>query len=176
MPSPAASCPVELVEARGADLGAIENLMQFYNYELSRWYPIEFDASGLYAIRSKAAYWAEPGVRPFLIRADGELAGFAVVDDEVVDPVFDFNLGYFFVGRRHRGRGVGTAAFRALLQRFPGAWEIYHLALNEPARHFWPAALRQVQPRSLEAIEATIHGQASVLYRFTFPATPAPAS
>lgn len=162
-----ASPAVELCEAHGPDLACIENLMQFYNYELSAWYPVAFAASGLYAIRSKAAYWAQPGVQPFLIRVDGELAGFAVVDDEVVQPQAAFNLGYFFVARRFRGQGVGLAAFAALLQRYPGVWEVYHLARNEPAGQFWARALQRLPVAGLAVSQELVHDEPSVMHRFT---------
>jgi predicted acetyltransferase len=157
---------VKLREARGPDLCCIENMMQFYNYELSRWYPIEFDSAGLFAIRSKTDYWANPRVVPYLIRVDDKLAGFAVIDDEVLHSQSEYSLGYFFVARRYRGRGVGTSAFKELLHRFPGAWEVYHLAQNEAAARFWPLALQQAHILNATVSEEVIHGDASIMRRF----------
>jgi predicted acetyltransferase len=173
MPHTAHPAP-QLVEAKGEDLACIEGLMQFYNYELSQWYPVEFGARGLYAIRSKAEYWARPDVRPYLLKTAQGLAGFAVVDGEVVDPDCQHNLGYFFVGRRYRGQGLAAQAVSALLQRFPGAWEIYHLALNTQARGFWPVALQRAGVRDALASEEDVHGEASVMYRFKVPPETAP--
>ena len=66
--SPSTPLALSLVEAQPQDLRCIEGLMQFYNHELSQWYPVEFGDAGLYAIRSKAEYWARPDVRPYLLR------------------------------------------------------------------------------------------------------------
>ena len=96
----------------------IENLLQFYNYELSAWYPIAFGDDGRYAIAPKADYLAQPGTQAWLILADGELAGFAVVDDDLVDTRRDLNLGYFFVARRFRRHGVGAAVFAGVVLSF----------------------------------------------------------
>jgi len=147
----------------------IENLMQFYNYELSAWYPVAFAEDGRYAIPSKAGYFALPGTQAWLILADGELAGFAVVDDELVDARRDLNLGYFFVGRRFRGRGVGAAAFGGLLARYPGAWELYYLARNEAAAAFWPKAFERAGLDDVAVSDLEIDGRACVMNRFVSP-------
>jgi predicted acetyltransferase len=158
---------VTLHNARPDRLQCIENMMQFYNYDLSANYPIDFNANGKYSIASKDAYWAKPRVHPYLIRVANDLAGFAVVDDEVVSPHCSYNLGYFFVARRYQGRGVGATALSALLKRFPGTWEIYHLARNAPAAHFWAKVLRVPNVENLTVSNQIIHEDESVLYRFT---------
>jgi len=147
----------------------IENLMQFYNYELSAWYPIAFGEDGRYPIASKADYLAQPGTQAWLILAGGELAGFAVVDDELVDPRRDLNLGYFFVARRFRGRGIGAAAFGGLLARYPGAWELYYLARNAAAAGFWPKAFERAGLQEVAVSNIDVGGQACVMNRFVSP-------
>jgi predicted acetyltransferase len=147
----------------------IDNLMQFYSYELSAWYPIAFGEDGRYPIAPKAAYLALPGTQAWLILADGELAGFAVVDDELVDPRRDLNLGYFFVARRFRGRGIGAAAFGGLLARYPGAWELYHLARNAAAAGFWPKAFARAGVHEVEVSDVTVQGEVCVMHRFVSP-------
>ena len=145
--------------------------MQFYNYELSQWYPIDFSMTGLYSIHSKAGYWATAGVAPYLIKANGNLAGFAVVDGEVIDPRCAYNLGYFFVARRYRKQGVGLAMFSTLLKLFPGAWEVYHLAKNQSAAQFWPSAFEKAGVVGINTSSEVIHDEASVLYRFSAVST-----
>jgi predicted acetyltransferase len=147
----------------------IENLMQFYNYELSAWYPIAFGEDGRYPIASKTDYLAQPGTQAWLILAGGELAGFAVVDDELVDTRRDLNLGYFFVARRFRGRGIGAAAFGGLLARYPGAWELYYLARNAAAAGFWPKAFERAGVREVEMSDVTVQGETCVMHRFVSP-------
>ena len=160
---------VTLRSADRAQWPTIGNLLQFYYYELSAWYPIALGDDGRYAIASKADYLAQPGTQAWLILADGELAGFAVVDDELVDPRRDLNLGYFFVAQRFRGRGVGAAAFGGLLARYPGAWELYYLARNEAAAGFWPRAFERAGVRDVVVSDVTAHGEACVMHRFASP-------
>ena len=90
---------VSVRSALTSDIACIENMMQFYNYDLSESLPVNFAETGLYDLRPKAQYWSKPHVSPFLIYVDGELAGFAVVDDEVIEPESRYNMGYFFIAR-----------------------------------------------------------------------------
>jgi len=163
---------MSVVTLRAADRPqwpVIENLLQFYNYELSAWYPIVLGEDGRYPIGFKTGYLAQPGTQAWLILADGELAGFAVVDDELVDARRDLNLGYFFVARRFRGRGIGAAAFGGLLARYPGAWELYYLARNAAAAGFWPKAFERAGVSEVAVSGETVDGQACVMNRFVSP-------
>ena len=162
-----------VVTLRAADRAhwpVVENLLQFYFYELSAWYAIRFGEDGRYPIGAKDGYLAQPGTHAWLILVDGELAGLAVIDDELADPRRDFNLGYFFVARRFRGRGVGSAAFSGLLARYPGAWELYYLARNAAAAAFWPQAFERAGVREIVVSSVTAHDEACVMHRFASPA------
>ena len=52
---------VTLRAAEPAQWPAIENLLQFYFYELSAWYPIRFGEDGRYPIGAKHDYLGRPG-------------------------------------------------------------------------------------------------------------------
>ena len=64
------------------------------------------------------AWWSEPdALFPYLIRADGETAGFALVAARARLPRTidaDFVMHEFFVVHAHRGRGVGERAALAV--------------------------------------------------------------
>ena len=153
--------------ATAEDLPRIENLMQFYNYDLSEWVPVEFAANGLYAIRPKQAYWSKASVVPYKLLVGGHWAGFAVLDDEVIDPASQHNMGYFFVARRYRGLGVGLHAARAIFRAHPGRWEVYHLERNQAARQFWSKALVQLADATPSVCSRVIDGLPSTLYGFS---------
>ncbi|MCV2367719.1 GNAT family N-acetyltransferase [Roseateles oligotrophus] len=168
MQSTKSTVPISLHEATAEDLPRIENLMQFYNYDLSEFWPVEFSATGLYALRPKEAYWAKPSVRPYIAKIDGELAGFAVVDDEVQDPQSQFNLGYFFLGRRYRGSGAAQEMLRLLFERHPGRWEVYFFVDNLPAARFWPKAIaQQTGDQEVLVTDTDSDGLPCRLYRFS---------
>ena len=160
---------VRLRAADRSEWPVVENLLQFYNYELSAWYPIALGADGRYAIAPKAEYLGRPGTQAWLILVDDELAGLAVVDDELVDTRRDLNLGYFFVARRFRRRGVGSAAFGGLLARYPGQWELYYLARNRAAAVFWPRAFERTGLQQVAVSKESLFGEDCVMNRFTAP-------
>lgn len=147
-------------------LDCIENLMQFFNYELSAWYPVRLAEHGLYRLRPKAPYWAEPRTRPYLLQVAGEPAGFAVVDGDCLEPAQQLNLGYFFIVRRFRGQGLARQAFAELLRRHPGAWEVYYLAGNRFADAFWPRLLPSLGLQKLEREARVVDEEPSVWFRF----------
>jgi predicted acetyltransferase len=160
---------VTLRAAERAQWPVLDNLLQFYFYELSAWYPMRLGVDGRIAVPSKAHYFALPGTQAWLILADDELAGLAIVDDDLVDPRNDLNLGYFFVARRFRGLGVGAAAFGGLLARYPGAWELYYLARNKAAAAFWPRAFERAGLMQVAVTDEHLHGEACVMNRFVAP-------
>ncbi len=91
-------------------------------------------------------YWfeARPETRRLLLRADGELAGFALVGQRpfpYMDRGSDFRLSEFFVLRGLRRRGVGRAAANALFATLRGKWELSELPGNEAAIRFWRAVI-----------------------------------
>jgi len=158
---------IELQEALPSDLSRIEGLMQFHLYELSEWQPITFWDTGMYRLGSKHKYWKGDGVFPFLIRVDGELAGFAVVDNRVVYPDTQYNLGYFFVGRRYRDSGAGEAVAKDLFKRFKGPWEIQHSSKDEAARAFWNRAIKAAKAKELTISEQLVADELCTHHRFS---------
>jgi len=100
------------------------------------------------------SYWTEADRSVWFIRADGQLAGFALLNARShCDRPVDFNMGEFFVMRAFRHTGVGARAAIDLIKMHPGQWEIAMSALNRPAQAFWlrvVAALGEVDIERLE--------------------------
>ena len=158
---------VKLVAAtQDTDFLKIEKLMQFYMYDLSEWIPLSFDDAGNFFLRPKDAYWAHAGTHAFFIEVDGETAGFATVDTEVVDADTNFSIGYFFVSRRFRGTGAGSKAAEILLQRFPGTWQIFHVNANDGACRFWEKIVPRLSKGEFSKRTQEIDGYDCLLYKF----------
>jgi len=123
---------------RPGERSAVRRLVQLYLYDLGgdRW---RVEVDGTFAPASwHKRFWARRGKHHFVIRVDGRLAGFALVNDRAQfagDGVRE--IGEFFVLRRYRRRGLGTCAAEALFARFPGRWEVAELLWNVAARRFW---------------------------------------
>ena len=164
---------IELHAAHRDDQATIENLMQFYTYDFSEWLPLTLGEYGLFHLRPLPDYWRKPATRPFLIRVDGELAGFVTVDDDVHLPGAHYNLGYLFVSRRFRGLGVAKFVMSTLLSRFPGQWQIFHIEANQPARLFWHAVMPELSTGQFTRHSLMVEGYPCTFYRFE---TPPPSS
>ena len=85
-------------------------------------------------------YWTEPDVRwPFWLRVEDANAGFALVRRDVRANCTE--MTEFFVARQHRRRGVGLAAARLVIGRYPGRWRITQRENNVAAIAFWHRVL-----------------------------------
>ena len=73
---------------------------------------------------------------PFVIRVNGELAGFALVKQFNEGATADFDMGEFFVVRKFRRQGVGKEVAHQLFAQFPGHWEVRQLMAHLPALAF----------------------------------------
>jgi predicted acetyltransferase len=157
---------IALHAAQRDDLQTIECLMQFYTYDFSEWLPLPLSDHGLFNLLPLSDYWRKPATRAFLIRVDGELAGFVTVDDEIHLPGAQHNIGYLFVTRSFRGQGVAKFVVSTLLSRFPGQWQIFHIDANRPARLFWAAVMPGLTNGEFTRHSLSIGGSPCTAYRF----------
>lgn len=93
-------------------------------------------------------YWSEPGRSAWLIRADGHLAGFAMLGGVSHSGLpADHDMAEFFVARKHRRSGVGFTAASQLIRARPGQWEIAVVRANVAALGFWRRVAEAAAPR-----------------------------
>lgn len=132
-----------------ASPGAVAQLLQLYLHDLSEFDGRQVGDDGRFPYPYLDLYGTEPDRHAFLIRADGEVAGFALVRE--TQPT---EMAEFFVLRRFRRGGVGRAAATTLLHCFPGEWRLTQLGGNVGATAFWrsviPADHTEVAGRDVE--------------------------
>ena len=120
-----------------------------------------------------AGWFNDPSARPFVILADGQRAGFALVarPPEFPRRTADYRMAEFFVVGEARRRGVGAGAATLLFTRFAGQWEVVEDEYNRPALAFWRRVIgRHCDGRYVETREA-----GEVSHRFTTTPPRAPA-
>jgi predicted acetyltransferase len=125
--------------------GVLRRLLQFYLYDFSEIEPenVRMGADGEFPYRYLDHYWAPDAGEeryPYFIRADGELAGFALV--RKVNGVFV--MTEFFVLRPFRRTGTGSRAASAVLRQHPGSWIVQEVAPNVAAQAFWRRVIAEV--------------------------------
>ena len=85
-------------------------------------------------------YWSDSENRwPFWLKLDQANAGFALVSWR--SEAGRTEMEEFFVAAPFRRKGIGLAAARRLILRFPGAWQITQRETNAPAIAFWHCVL-----------------------------------
>jgi hypothetical protein len=60
----------------------LANLLELYAHDFSELHILDIGANGRFGYESLPLYWSEPNRHPFLIRADGKLAGLALVKED----------------------------------------------------------------------------------------------
>jgi predicted acetyltransferase len=156
---------LEIVEALSSQAHIIQNLMQLYVHDFSeQWSGMErgeLGGDGLFPEYPYLdSYWREGNRIPLLVRHDGNLAGFALINDHSHSglPV-DRNMAEFFIVRKHRRGGVGTNVAHTIFSRYPGQWEAAVAKRNVGALAFWRSAVRlhpaarDIQETNVETVE-----------------------
>lgn len=118
----------------------LDRLMQLYAYDFSELTGWDIaDDGAFFSGESKAVYQRQPWRHAFLLRVDGHLAGFAILDEKsriTGDPEV-MDVAEFFVMRKYRRRGIGAVAAARAFDMFPRNWEVRQMAGNDAAIAFW---------------------------------------
>lgn len=131
---------IDITKATAANREQFANLFQFYFYDFSEMLGFSVREDGRFGLPDLDAFFAEPWRHVFLLRVDGELAGFAIVDEvgrSGPDAEDLINMDQFFVMRKFRGQGIGAWFAVQLFDRFRGRWRVSEVAQNPGARVFW---------------------------------------
>lgn len=150
---------VEIAPAAPEQRDVIARLMQFYIYDFTELLPPAkipelLETGGFDAYPALDSYWSDPDRSAWVIRADGKLAGFALLNKHAhLGRPVEFNMAEFFVARPLRGQGVAREAFHQLLTQHPGVWEVAIGAYNKPAQSFWPRAIQAANVSDIETLD-----------------------
>jgi predicted acetyltransferase len=137
---------VEVSVARPEERPALVNLAQLYIHDFSEFWAGtpegELQGDGRFADYPLDAYWREPDRIPLLFRRDDRLIGFALLNAVGHGPwPVERNMAEFFIVRKHRRDGAGTASARQVFSLYPGAWEVAVARKNFGALAFWRQAI-----------------------------------
>ena len=127
---------LEVIAAELSHKPLLRNLLELYLHDFSAFDDIDVDEHGLYGYRYLDNYWTDADRYPLLFRVDGKWAGFALVRAGA-----PHDMAEFFVMRKYRRSGVGTALARDVFARFPGEWQVRQMTSNPAATSFWIQAI-----------------------------------
>jgi predicted acetyltransferase len=134
---------VEVIAAAADEEPVLANLFELYAHDFSELTDLRLGPDGRFGFDELPLYWTDAARRPFLIKADGDLAGFVLVQkgSQISGDADVWDVAEFFVARGYRRDGVGTRAAHEVWRRLPGRWEVRVLDRNEAARAFWQRAV-----------------------------------
>src|SRR5450631_1295289 len=103
---------IEVIPATPEQEPILVNLLQLYIHDFSEFLDVEVGPDGRFGYPDLPLYWREPDRHPFLVHADGKLAGFALVKKAPAasDAEMVWDLAEFFVLRTYRRQRVGLEA------------------------------------------------------------------
>lgn len=142
----------ELYEVKQEDKSIIYNLLQIYIYELSFFE----DETAIFTLldnglfetsNSVELYWVEEVRRAYILKCDGNLAGFVLkrVTKEGANEIAEF-----FVLNKYRNVGAGTFMANKMFELYKGKWEIDTLLKNKRAQSFWRKVVREASNSKFE--------------------------
>jgi len=163
---------VEVSVARPQERAALANLAQLYIHDFSEFWAGtpdgELQDDGRFSDYPLDAYWREASRIPLLFRRDDYLIGFALLNavGHGQWPV-ERNMAEFFIARKHRRGGVGTAAAREVFSLYPGRWEVAVARKNLGALSFWRQAIgSHPRVRDIEEHDLATVAWNGTLFRF----------
>lgn len=158
---------VTLKRVSEEDKSVLSNLMELYQYDLSRYDGSKPNRHGLFGYSWLDSYWTEKRRHPFFIIVGGEKAGFILVNDfcHLCEPGEAYSIAEFFVLGNYRRKGIGREAAVKVFRKFPGKWEVIPQSGNTAALTFWESVIYDItrgQYRKLEAETDDWTGQALI--------------
>jgi predicted acetyltransferase len=160
--------PVELIPAELSQEPILANLLELYIHDFSEFQHNEIGADGRFGYKELPLYWSDPDRHPFLVSANGKVAGLVFVR-RIQNHSFDeivWDMAEFFILRGYRRHGTGTNAAHEVWKRFPGWWEIRVMESNVPALNFWSRAISTFLGRAVGSVRVEKGGNLWEVFSF----------
>jgi len=152
---------VEIFPALPEQEPILANMLELYAHDFSEFIDLKLGPDGRFGYKHLPLYWEEPNRYPFLIMANGHLAGFVFVrrGSEISNDADVWDIAEFFIVRGFRRLGLGMKAAQEIWQRFPGKWEVRVIDRNQKAKNFWARAIKEFLGEAIEPIPLDKNGE-----------------
>jgi predicted acetyltransferase len=118
----ASAVEIEIVPALPAQEPILANLLELYRYDFSEFIDLKLGADGRFGYKHLPLYWQESDRHPFLVMANGYIAGFVFVrkGSEISHDPDVWDIAEFFIMRGFRRLGIGMRVAQEIWRKFPG--------------------------------------------------------
>jgi predicted acetyltransferase len=134
---------IEITPATVYERPILRHLMELYQYDFSEFDNADISPMGLFDYPYLDHYWVEPERAPFLVRVNGNLAGFVLVAryNYLTGLKDTWVIAEFFIMRKYRRKGIGEHVARFIFDQFPGNWQVGQIYENPTASTFWRSVI-----------------------------------
>jgi len=169
---------VQLIPATLDDFPTLHNMARFYVYDMSRYCGRDskdwaLPKDGLYESFPFLNYIQDDDRRAFLVRVNGELAGFVLLNKITIFPETTWNMGEFFIMARFQGQGIAKEVLQKVWQEHQGDWEVSVIPENNLALSFWHKVIedetRGCFTKETCLVDFDPHQPERIVFRFRVP-------
>lgn len=160
---------INIQVAKYSEKHLLRNMLELYAYDLSIFENKDLNEFGEYGYRYLDLYWIESKRHPFIIKVNGKLAGFILINKFAYTEDAEWTVAEFFVLKKYRDRGIGKKSAFYVFDRFPGKWEVRTLNKNLVAKKFWRKTIQQYAPQSMKEFEQGFSDWKHPLWTFISP-------
>lgn len=140
--------------AKPEEFPALEQMLELYQYELSDIWEQDLGTNGKYGYDLSRHKEGER-FHAHIALEGGRFAGFALVAPAAVTRTEGSWMEQFFILKKHRRTGVGTALALHVLRSHPGLWEVGQMPANLSALAFWRKVIGQVTGGQFTEVQVT---------------------
>ena len=164
---------LELIKATIEQKPVLANLLELYAYEFTEFCDFDIGDNGFYGYEYLPLYWTEPTRFPYLIYINNKIAGFILVQKgpPISEDPAVWDISEFFVMKKYKQQGVGTAAAFKIWKQFKGSWQVRVLVSNPIACSFWLQAIKKFTATDPIKTTATIKKNDWIIYSFESTST-----
>lgn len=159
---------LELTQATLEKKTILANLLELYAYDFTEFCDFDIGDNGFYGYEYLPLYWIESNRYPYLIYINKKIAGFVLI--QKVYPISDeptkWDISEFFVMKKYKRKGIGTAAAFKVWETFKGLWQVRVLVNNQIACSFWLETIKTFISSEPTKTELTIKGDDWIIYTF----------
>jgi len=165
---------IEVLPATTEQEPVLANLLELYVHDFSEFSDLKIGLDGRFSYEPLLLYWRESNRFPFLVRANGDLAGFVLVQQgsQVSGAGEIWDVAEFFVLRGYRRHGVGLRVAHDVWRMFAGSWEVRVTDKNLVARAFWKHAVSEFNGVRAESALTEVAGKRLHVFSFLSNAPP----
>jgi predicted acetyltransferase len=136
-----------LIKASFADYPVVQNLARFYVYDMSRYCGFISEdwacpPNGLFESFDFKCYFSQAHKHAFLVKIQGELAGFVLIKKIGSGALSYYKIGEFFIIAKFQGCGVAEQVAHQIWREYAGPWELNVIPENKKALNFWRKSIK----------------------------------